>query len=200
MKRIPALPLALALNLSFACTLTPEVERLASRAARAAGLEPHLLTALLWQESRFCHLTEEGELTTSHTGALGIGQLMPDTAASLDVDPHDLTENIEGAARYLRMQWDTFGDWPLALAAYNAGPGAVQAWNSVPPYPETQRYVTEVLSAYRERTTEGSTEAKPGAHPNPVIVSSAPEITDKAVRAVVSRREHHVASAVIYRR
>jgi len=77
----------------------------------------------------------------SHKGALGLAQLMPATARSLGVDPHDVSQNLEGGARYLRRQYDTFGDWRLALAAYNAGPGAVQKYDGIPPYKETQNYV-----------------------------------------------------------
>ena len=77
----------------------------------------------------------------SHKGALGLAQLMPQTAAVLGVDPLDAAQNLEGGARYLRQQYNTFGDWRLALAAYNAGPGAVERYGDVPPYAETQSYV-----------------------------------------------------------
>lgn len=179
------LPLALVLNVSLACSLTPDIERLTNNAARATGLEPQLLTALLWQESRFCHRTDGGGLTTSAAGALGIGQLMPATAARLEVDPADLAQNIHGAARYLRAQWDSFQDWTLALAAYNAGPGAVARWGGVPPYPETQRFVAAVLTGYAERVERGKASA-PGH--------------ERAAGAVVGRRERRVATPVVYRR
>lgn len=84
-------------------------------------------------------------LAMSHKGAIGLAQLMPGTARLLGVDPYDPRENLEGGARYLRMQYDTFGSWQLALAAYNAGPGAVQQHGGVPPYRETQNYVRKVL-------------------------------------------------------
>jgi soluble lytic murein transglycosylase-like protein len=74
-------------------------------------------------------------------GALGLAQLMPATARSLGVDPHDINQNLDGGARYLRRQYETFGTWQLALAAYNAGPGAVQQYGGIPPYRETQNYV-----------------------------------------------------------
>lgn len=116
-------------------------------------LEPELLGALVWTESRYCVRAE------SPKGALGLGQLLPETAAGLGVDPLDPTQNLLGAARYLREQVDTFGSLELALAAYNAGPGAVSKYGGVPPFAETERYVGEVQRLYtvfiaQKRTTE----------------------------------------------
>ena len=80
----------------------------------------------------------------SAAGAIGLGQLMPDTAAELGVDPRDPRQNLEGSARYLKQQLDRFGDYPTALAAYNAGPGNVQKYGGIPPFPETQNYVAAI--------------------------------------------------------
>ena len=78
-------------------------------------------------------------------------QLMPQTAASLGViDPYDPAQNVRGGTRYLRSLLDRFGDVELAVAAYNAGPGAVERYGGVPPYAETQNYVRNVLARYRE--------------------------------------------------
>lgn len=77
----------------------------------------------------------------SPKGATGLAQLMPDTAALLGVDLNDPHQNLEGGARYLRMMYERFGNWRLALAAYNAGPKAVDKHNGVPPYKETMNYV-----------------------------------------------------------
>jgi soluble lytic murein transglycosylase-like protein len=86
----------------------------------------------------------------SPAGAIGVMQLMPDTAASLGVNPYDKQQNIEGGARYLRQMLDSFGgDVKKAVAAYNAGPNAVKKYGGVPPYPETQNYVDKVLDLYR---------------------------------------------------
>lgn len=85
---------------------------------------------------------------TSHRGAIGLTQLMPGTAEELGVDPWDTYENLEGGARYLSQQYRTFGTWELALAAYNAGPGAVRKYNGIPPYTETQEYVEKIMKDF----------------------------------------------------
>ena len=82
----------------------------------------------------------------SSAGAQGLTQLMPATARGLGVsDPFDPVDNLNGGARYLRQQYDRFKRWDLALAAYNAGPGAVQRHGGIPPFAETQAYVPKVL-------------------------------------------------------
>jgi len=110
-------------------------------AAARHGIDPALLKGLIRQESNF------NPAARSSAGALGLTQLMPATAAELGVtDPTDPLQAIEGGALYLRRQLDRFGgDVRLALAAYNAGPGAVQRFGGVPPYGETQAYVQRVL-------------------------------------------------------
>ena len=81
----------------------------------------------------------------SRAGAIGLAQLMPATARTLGVDPWNPRQNLEGGARYLRQQYDRFGTWRLALAAYNAGPEAVVKYKGVPPYAETRAYVKKIL-------------------------------------------------------
>ncbi len=81
----------------------------------------------------------------SPVGAIGLGQLMPDTAAALGVDAHDIEQNLRGSARYLLAQLSTFGSADLALAAYNAGPEAVVKYGGIPPYAETMSHVDKVL-------------------------------------------------------
>jgi soluble lytic murein transglycosylase-like protein len=113
-----------------------------SAAAARNGVDPKLLTGLIKAESNF------NPKATSPAGAQGLTQLMPATAAGLGVkNPLDPAQAIEGGARYLKQQLDRFGgDAAKALAAYNAGPGAVQRFGGVPPYQETQNYVRRVLS------------------------------------------------------
>ncbi|WP_371158335.1 lytic transglycosylase domain-containing protein [Jannaschia sp. 2305UL9-9] len=89
----------------------------------------------------------------SPVGAVGLGQLMPETAAELGVDPHDPAENLDGSARYLFAQMERFGSAELALAAYNAGPEAVARYGGIPPYRETQAHVRRVLAIYSASTS-----------------------------------------------
>ena len=84
----------------------------------------------------------------SHAGAIGLGQLMPDTARGLGVDPHDWRQNLDGSARYLALMLAEFGDMRLALAAYNAGPDAVRDHGGIPPFQETHSHVQRVLAVF----------------------------------------------------
>ncbi|GLT09808.1 transglycosylase SLT domain-containing protein [Sulfitobacter sp. PR48] len=112
---------------------------IAREAATRHGVPVDLFLRLVQQESGWNHQA------VSHKGALGLAQLMPGTAARLRVDPSDPAQNLEGGARYLKQQYSTFGDWRLALAAYNAGPAAVQKYGGVPPYAETRNYVKVIF-------------------------------------------------------
>jgi cell wall-associated NlpC family hydrolase len=89
----------------------------------------------------------------SPAGAIGLMQLMPGTARGLGVDPTDPAQAIDGAARLLAQNLSSFGSLPLAIAAYNAGAGAVRQYGGIPPYPETQTYVQRVLAAMPGSTT-----------------------------------------------
>ncbi|WP_204114278.1 lytic transglycosylase domain-containing protein [Shimia biformata] len=108
---------------------------MAMDAAMKHGVPVDLFLKLVHQESRW------NPKAQSHKGALGLAQLMPETARVLRVDPLDPKENLEGGARYLARQYKRFGSWRLALAAYNAGPEAVEKYGGVPPYKETRDYV-----------------------------------------------------------
>lgn len=127
----------------LAAPSSPDVEAVRqqiSTTATAYALDPKLVEAVAWRESRF----HAGAL--SNKGAIGVMQLMPGTARDLGVDPRDPVQNIRGGALYLRRMLSEFdGDVRLALAAYNAGPAAVRKHRGVPPYAETQAYVTSIL-------------------------------------------------------
>ncbi len=111
---------------------------MARAAARRHGVPEDLFLRLIQQESGWNHRAK------SHKGALGLAQLMPATARHLNVNPRVPRENLDGGARYLRQQYDRFRSWRLALAAYNAGPEAVQKYGGVPPYRETKNYVRKI--------------------------------------------------------
>ncbi len=114
---------------------------MARSAARRHNIPEDLFLRLVQQESAW------NPKAVSHKGAIGLAQLMPGTAARMRVDPNDPAQNLEGGARYLRRQYDTFKSWRLALAAYNAGPGAVEKHGGVPPYNETRNYVLVILGS-----------------------------------------------------
>lgn len=113
----------------------------AKTAARKHGVPEDLFLRLVQQESGWNPKAE------SVKGALGLAQLMPDTAARLGVDPTDPGQNLDGGARYLRAQFERFRSWRLALAAYNAGPDAVEKYGDVPPFDETEGYVKAILGS-----------------------------------------------------
>ena len=118
-------------------------EEMLTSAAIRHGVDPKLVQAIAIAESNM----NQDEI--SEVGAIGVMQLMPETAAGLGVNPYDEQENIEGGAMYLKQMLDKFdGDVPQAVAAYNAGPGAVQKYGGVPPYAETQNYVGRVMDMY----------------------------------------------------
>jgi Transglycosylase SLT domain len=114
-------------------------QEMARAAARRHNVPEDLFLRLVRTESNF------RPSATSNKGAIGLAQLMPYTAVHLGINPHDPKQNLEGGARYLSQQYQRFGDWRLALAAYNAGPEAVEQYHGVPPYAETQQYVKAIL-------------------------------------------------------
>ena len=116
-----------------------EYLEVARAAARKHGVPEDMFLRLVQQESGWY------QSAVSPKGATGLTQLMPGTARRLGVDANDPDENLDGGARYLKMMYDRFGSWRLALAAYNAGPQAVEQYGGIPPYAETQNYVSSIL-------------------------------------------------------
>lgn len=116
-----------------------------TQAACRAGVPVDLFDALIVQESRY------DPAARSSKGASGLTQLMPGTASQLGVwDRWDIQQNLDGGARYLRQQLDSFGNWALALSAYNAGPGNVQKHRGIPPFKETRAYVRNILASIEQ--------------------------------------------------
>jgi soluble lytic murein transglycosylase-like protein len=132
----------------------PSARELVSAAAGRYGLPPEFVHSVAAAESGY----QPGAL--SPKGAIGVMQLMPATARALGVDPHAVEQNIEGGTRYLAELLWKYKDDPnpvrRALAAYNAGPGAVDRHNGVPPYRETEQYVERVLRNYWKQVGQQS--------------------------------------------
>ena len=117
-------------------------------AAVAAEISPELVEAVGWRESR------QRARVVSPAGAIGEMQLMPGTARALGVDPYDTRQNYQGGATYLSNMLRRYdGDLVRALAAYNAGPGAVDRYGGVPPYKETREYVAAIMDRLSSRAT-----------------------------------------------
>jgi len=140
----------------------PDYKAMATKVAKEYGVDPDLFHRLIAAESSW------NPNIVSRAGAIGLGQLMPGTAKALGVDPRNPEQNLRGAAKYLSQQLKAFGgNVSHALAAYNAGPGAVRKYHGVPPYKETRNYVAKILNGYKSARAAG---ARPQAVslPNPL--------------------------------
>jgi len=145
---------------AVAATRPPTPRELITLAAEKAGLPPEIVHSVAKVESAY------RPNAISPKGAVGLMQLMPQTAAALNADPYDPRQNAEAGAEYLAQLLEKYKDdkhqVSKALAAYNAGPGAVDKYNGVPPYRETVNYVNSVLADYNKRTAAKQAKATPG--------------------------------------
>lgn len=106
------------------------------------GLDPALALSIAKKESGFCHNKK------SRYGAIGVFQLMPNTAKRMGYNPYHLNDNIKGGIAYYKKMYQMFGSTELALAAYNAGPGNVKKYNGIPPFKETRNFVSSIMNSY----------------------------------------------------
>ncbi|NLY19559.1 MAG: lytic transglycosylase domain-containing protein [Clostridiaceae bacterium] len=125
--------------------LMPEINEAIQKASVKYGVDQNMIRAIIKQESSF----QPFALSTS--GAMGLMQLMPGTASLLSVtDPYDIEQNIMGGTRFFKAQLDAFdGSYELALAAYNAGPNNVRKYGGIPPFPQAQNFVKNVMEYYK---------------------------------------------------
>lgn len=150
------------------------------QSANRHNIDPFLLAALIAQESRF------RPSCVSPGGAVGLGQILPATAASMGINPYDATQNVEGCARYLGTQMRRWRASPnkvaLALASYNAGPGAVEKYGGVPPYRITQKYVAKI-TARQKRFLAKARESK-----KQWVATNGPVMKDLYGKSLISGR------------
>ena len=147
----------------------------ARQQASRYGLDPDVFARQLAVESDDFAPDVVAGRRVSSAGALGVAQFMPETARALGIDPLDPAQAIEGAARLDRANLDRYGRWDLALAAYNAGSGAVDKYGAVPPYAETQRYVQNILGSGTDNSGTGG---------GPMTTQRAPAAESETLRAL----------------
>ncbi len=136
------------------------IQEIALHYSRHKGIRAARLSTTEWVALFRANIAIESNFkqsARSHVGAIGLGQLMPETARRLGVNPNDARQNLHGSARYLLMQLERFGSKELALAAYNAGPEAVTRHGGIPPYRETQGHVRKVLAIFHKTTGQETT-------------------------------------------
>lgn len=131
------------------------------------GVDPAIALSIARTESGFRH-----EARSSH-GAVGVFQLMPSTARRMGLNPYSLNDNIKGGIMYYKKMYNMFGSVELALAAYNAGPGNVKKYNAVPPYGETRRFVSKIMSDVNRQK----------ANPDPAVINARKKYYTQSVTA-----------------
>lgn len=118
------------------------IKQLIVKHSMEMGLDPALALSIAKKESGFCHNKK------SRYGAVGVFQLMPNTARRMGYNPYHLNDNIKGGITYYKKMYKMFGSVELALAAYNAGPGNVKKYNGIPPFKETRNFVSSIMNNY----------------------------------------------------
>ncbi len=118
------------------------IKQLIVKHSMEMGLDPALALSIAKKESGFCHNKK------SRYGAIGVFQLMPNTAKRMGYNPYHLNDNIKGGIAYYKKMYQMFGSMELALAAYNAGPGNVKKYNGIPPFKETRNFVSSIMNSY----------------------------------------------------
>jgi cell wall-associated NlpC family hydrolase len=189
-------PTATTPTTSAPASTNTQYDSLIQQAARDQGVDPALLKGLVQAESGF------DPSSVSSVGAQGLTQLMPDTARGLGVtNPFDPLQNLEGGARFLAGALKRFGgNEQLALAAYNAGPGAVERYGGIPPYAETQAYVPRVLGYANQFRADGFGQNPAGTTPSlgvatPAAAPSGMTLTATAAAAPSATAQHAIAVA-----
>ena len=160
------------------------------------GVDPAIALSIAKTESGYRH-----QARSSH-GAVGVFQLMPSTARRMGLNPYSLNDNIKGGIMYYKMMYKMFGSMELALAAYNAGPGNVKKYKAVPPYSETKRFVSKIMTDYHHLKANPDPAMKAAAEKkNPPKVTATPSAnqlnkTPQQVSAPVAAKENEITSKV----
>lgn len=144
------------------------------------GVDPAITLSIAKTESGFRHEAR------SSRGAVGVFQLMPSTARRMGLNPYSLDDNIKGGVMYYKSMYKMFGSVELALAAYNAGPGNVKKYKSIPPFAETRRFVSKIMNDYRHYKS----------NPDPAMIAAKSVPTSIAGAQVVATPEQNVLPMV----
>ena len=160
------------------------------------GIDPALALSIAQVESNFKMEAR------SHCGAVGVFQLMPTTAKKIGINPYSLVENIKGGLKYYLMMYKMFGSVELALAAYNAGPGNVKKYGTIPPFGETQRFVQKIMALQNVHKNDPA--VLEAMAPKPVLEVSDEVVESDVVEDVISEEtvevvdiEQQKASSII---